>query len=102
MLENYPKYAYSFTNYGKTGKKMHYHCSLSKYHLSPHCGHTLMIYYYGTRTILHENETIHSHHNNEKVDSIGDKEKAFFSENFDKGICTGGALIRLLRSHNET
>ncbi len=48
-----------------------------------------------------ENETNHSHHNNEKVDSIGDKEKDFLSENFDKGICTGGALIRLLRSHNE-
>ena len=82
MSENYPKYAYSFTNYGKTGKKMHYHCSLSKYHLSPHCGHTLMVYYYGTQTILHENETIHSHHNNDKVDTISEKEKAFFFGKF--------------------
>jgi len=32
---------------------------------------------------------------------LAKRKKLFFSENFDKGICTDGALIRLLRSHNE-
>ena len=36
------------------------------------------------------------------TESIGVKEKEYFSENFDKGICTAGALIRSLRKHIDT
>ena len=84
------------------GAKRYYHCNLSKYHLNPHCGHILMILFITPTNIqLFENETCHSYHNN-ITEPIGVKEKDFFSENFDKGICTAGALIRALRKHNDT
>jgi hypothetical protein len=54
-----------------------------------------------TNIQLYENENCHSHHNN-TTEPIGVKEKEFFSDNFDKGICTSGALIRSLRKHNDT
>ena len=88
LKEKYPRYAYSYTNQTKMGAKLYYHCNLSKYHLNPHCGHTIMILKISPTNIqLYENETCHYHHNN-ATESIGVKEKEYFSENFDKGICT--------------
>ena len=32
---------------------------------------------------------------------IGNAEKKFFEDSFDNGVCTAGALVRILRKHNE-
>ena len=52
------------------------------YHLNPHCGHSLMIFYLSaTNILLYENDTDHSFHNNSKIDVVGPEEKEFFLEN---------------------
>ena len=69
-------------------------------HNSPCYAHLMIFELSGTKIQIFQNEEEHLFHNRVVRFGIGNAEK-FFEESFDNGVCTAGALVRILRKHNE-